>query len=160
MPVGLRLSYFSENERRLFYVALTRAKKAVFIGTVKKTNHEKAPVPSRFLEEIQLQPTIEIMEPLQQLAARNSDVRPIFLKRVNKYRGYRKITDNLLSGYLRDIDDLSLIDEIARVVTTSEAVSFVYSSAYRSQKQANSKPPLSGVWGDVLAEKPKTSVKS
>jgi DNA helicase-2/ATP-dependent DNA helicase PcrA len=52
-----------ENERRLFYVAITRAKKAVYVGTVHTSGNDYrqgksgAPTASRFIEEMQLGPT-------------------------------------------------------------------------------------------------------
>ena len=58
-----------ENERRLFYVALTRAKKAVYIGAINSAHGGNRQLgeslPSRFLEEMRLVPTIAIMESLQ-----------------------------------------------------------------------------------------------
>ena len=44
-----------ESERRLFYVALTRARKAVYIGTKYPGSNkgEEAPLPSRFITEMQ-----------------------------------------------------------------------------------------------------------
>src|SRR5690606_38504813 len=61
-----------ENERRLFYVALTRAKKAVYIGAINSAHGGNRQLgeslPSRFLEEMRLVPTIAIMESLQRLA--------------------------------------------------------------------------------------------
>ena len=50
-----------ESERRLFYVALTRARKGVLIGTSQN--------PSRFLEEIQLDDTDAVMDAVTHLAA-------------------------------------------------------------------------------------------
>jgi len=50
-----------ENERRLFYVALTRAKKAVYVGTVAPPSNGASPrLPSRFLDEILLTPTVHV----------------------------------------------------------------------------------------------------
>ena len=63
-----------ENERRLFYVALTRARKAAFIGTCgsRGSNGSAPQLPSRFLDEMQLRPTVAVMGTLQRVA---SDVR-------------------------------------------------------------------------------------
>jgi ATP-dependent exoDNAse (exonuclease V) beta subunit len=62
-----------ENERRFFYVAITRAKKHLYIGTVIPCNGKNNQVilPSRFLEEIQLEPTGAILKALEGLSADN-----------------------------------------------------------------------------------------
>ncbi|MEO0565174.1 MAG: ATP-dependent helicase, partial [Chloroflexota bacterium] len=48
------VQYTIDAERRLFYVAITRAKEALYIGTVPRANDRNAAVPSDFLDEMAL----------------------------------------------------------------------------------------------------------
>ena len=56
--VELESSQAVENERRLFYMALTRAHKVVYIGTAASPKSLSDLLPSRFLDELQLTPTV------------------------------------------------------------------------------------------------------
>ncbi|HEX4810585.1 MAG TPA: ATP-dependent helicase [Bryobacteraceae bacterium] len=56
-----------EAERRLFYVAITRAKRHCFIGTIQPPDRglqlaSSSPIPSRFIEEMQLAETTSTLE--------------------------------------------------------------------------------------------------
>lgn len=87
-----------ENERRLFYVGITRAKKGLFIGTsaiVSATQHEQNNssqsdlTSSRFLEEWELGPTLEIAHELV-LAARHKKGHRL-VEKCRQYAAYHKI---------------------------------------------------------------------
>ena len=116
-----------ENERRLWYVALTRAKKAVFIGTVASpSNGSSARLPSRFLDEILLNPSVHAMEPLQRLASGDDKARGDLLTAVKRFGGIRKITKNLVAEYLKDLGDETLTAEVSKLVAAIPDVPFGY----------------------------------
>ncbi len=75
-----------ENERRLFYVGITRAKKGLFIGTSAMVS---AMTSSRFLEEWELGPTLEIAHELV-LAARHKEGHRL-VEKCRQYAAYHKI---------------------------------------------------------------------
>jgi ATP-dependent exoDNAse (exonuclease V) beta subunit len=135
-----------ENERRLFYVALTRAKKMVFIGIDGQTsqNNSLTGTASRFLEEIEFGPTAAIMEAMQQLAAGNRQAQTTLLEAIEQYGGYKKVTANLLAGYLKDLGDTPLLGQIAGIVATKSEVPFAYKSAYPTRKKST--PKLDQAW--------------
>jgi len=99
-----------ENERRLFYVGITRARKAVMIGT--------AGNPSRFLEEIKLSSTKNIMEMVQRMAngdhAASYELQSI-LQGNSLFEGIRK---NLLKEYLPDLQARVNKLEIAEIINS------------------------------------------
>jgi DNA helicase-2/ATP-dependent DNA helicase PcrA len=144
-----------ENERRLFYVALTRAKKAVFIGTVASTGDgTSSHLPSRFLDEIQLEATINVMEALQRLASGVGGAREELLAAVRQYGGIRRIAKNLVTEYLRDVGDDDLIAELSRIVASRPETGFGYRFPLTPPTVAGAvKPPpapaLHRVWDTV-----------
>ena len=120
-----------ENERRLFYVALTRTRKAVFIGTCAAPAPGTSPhPPSRFLDEIQLEPTVSVMGVLQRLAAGNQRARRELIASVRRYGGIRKVTKNLVTEYLRDVGDETLAERVIRIVAGKRSVPFSYRNAH------------------------------
>jgi len=149
-----------ENERRLFYVAVTRARKGVYIGTSSpptkgSQSRSSSNLPSRFLDEIQLEPTVEVMSALQCLASGVSGAKNDLIASVTRFGGFRRIMKSLITGYLSGIGDKSLIGEVAGIVATSpESPSFAYRFAYAPPKIAGrvkhpSPEPLHQAWNDV-----------
>jgi DNA helicase-2/ATP-dependent DNA helicase PcrA len=144
-----------ENERRLFYVGLTRAKKAVFIGTVASTgNGASSHLPSRFLDEIQLEPTVHVMESLQRLASGVSGAREELLAAVRQFGGIRRIAKNLVTEYLRDVGDDDLIAEVSRIVASRPETGFGYRFPLTPPTIPGATPPpptpaLHRVWNTV-----------
>lgn len=55
LPLGASTEGGNDDERRLFYVALTRAKKDIFLSYSKKDKEGKLLLPSQFLEEMDAQ---------------------------------------------------------------------------------------------------------
>jgi ATP-dependent exoDNAse (exonuclease V) beta subunit len=99
-----------ENERRLFYVGITRARKAVMIGT--------AGNPSRFLEEIKLSSTKNVMEMMQRMA--NGDHAASFelqsiLQGSCLFEGIR---NNVLKEYLPDLQARFFKQEIDKIINS------------------------------------------
>lgn len=142
-----------ENERRLFYVAITRARKAVYIGTGSFRPNSSSPKPSRFLDEIRYEPTRKIMSALQQYANGKLEAKRELLSYLGQYGGIKSIGQILLSHYLIRLGDRTLIGEAAKVISTCPEIPFAYRFAYSSQpepKQNNSKPKLHSAWDEVV----------
>ena len=99
-----QLSSKLESERRLFYVALTRARKGVLIGASMN--------PSRFLEEIHIKDTEPAMRAIQHLA--NGDTSAArFLKQIMQKESNRgSLLSNLIEGYLPDMGQQALALEL------------------------------------------------
>ncbi|KXK52748.1 MAG: ATP-dependent DNA helicase PcrA [Chloroflexi bacterium OLB13] len=93
------------NERRLFYVALTRARKSVFIGatTQKPSANASEGQPaaaSRFIAEMLLNPTVEVMGAFQRLAAGDRSALVKLSAAAVTHAGRRPIITNLVEEYL------------------------------------------------------------
>ncbi len=141
-----------ENERRLFYVALTRAKEAVYIGTGTKRENSPSPKPSRFIDEIQYEPTIKIMTALQQAANGQDDAKLNLLSLINQFGGMKSLSQNLLSYYLVELGDQSLIGRAASVVSSSREIPFSYRFAYSSPQENNysqAQSSLHTAWDEI-----------
>ena len=95
-----------ENERRLFYVALTRARKGVFIGASGN--------PSRFIHELQLQPTRGVMSCVETLASGEGNAR-LDLFSILQNDGHNPILwKNLIEGYLPDLGEQAMAIDLIR----------------------------------------------
>jgi DNA helicase-2/ATP-dependent DNA helicase PcrA len=147
-----------ENERRLFYVGVTRARKAVYIGTsAPPVNGNDSPLPSRFLDEIQLEPTASVMGALQRLATSNGNgARSELLAAVNQFGGVRKIVRNLTAEYLKDVGGEALAGEVSRIAAAKPEVPLAYRHALTPPTiPGAAKPPqapaLHRAWDDVRA---------
>lgn len=141
-----------ENERRLFCVALTRARRGVFIGTCAHGAGQRRP--SRFLDEMQLPATAAVMGQLQRLAAGNSDARQELLTAVTARGGVRKLMRSLVGGYLGDLGDRALTGEVAALVARSKEQPFSYRFAYGVDLAAQAQKPsvplvLHSAWEQV-----------
>jgi len=141
-----------ENERRLFYVALTRAKEAVYIGTGSTREGSQSNKPSRFIDESQVEPTVKVMTALQQVAAGRQDAKTTLLSHLTQFGGIKSLIQNLLSYYLVALGDQSLIGKIALIVSSSREIPFRYRFPY-SASATNSHPKdehrLDSAWDDI-----------
>jgi DNA helicase II / ATP-dependent DNA helicase PcrA len=129
-----------ENERRLFYVALTRARKAVYIGTAAAPRSSGEPLPSRFLDELRLKPTVKVMGALQKLAAGESDAVAL-LRAVKRNGGVRKVIRLLTSEYLKDVGDKALSGKVARIAAARPEAAFAYRFALTPPTISTAQPP-------------------
>jgi DNA helicase II / ATP-dependent DNA helicase PcrA len=89
-----------ESERRLFYLALTRARKGVLIGGTGN--------PSRFLAEIRVADTEVVTNAIQHLASGDTTARKTLLQSLRPNGIMPNLLNNLLSGYLPDMGEQSL----------------------------------------------------
>jgi DNA helicase II / ATP-dependent DNA helicase PcrA len=115
----IKTSEMMDNERRLFYVAITRARKGVIISArpmqSKVKGHEGAG-PSRFLREMQIEPTRKIMDALTNFAQSQNDETEKKLKETVRENGEARLAiKNLHTHYLKDMGCPALADEIAKM---------------------------------------------
>jgi UvrD-like helicase C-terminal domain len=120
-----------ENERRLFYVAVTRAKKGILISTSKaptkgSQGKSTASRPSRFLFEIQREPTAAVLGPLQRLAAGEAGARSEIQGQVAAFGGIKPVVRNLCEVYLPGIGEASLARQLASIAERQPEVLFTY----------------------------------
>lgn len=118
------LSDSLENERRLFYVAITRAKKLVLIGT--KTDDKIKS--SRFLEEILLSETKSVLLPM--VKEENLDL--TWLEKIKLIAGRKGIIENLRK-YLNIMGKNNIIPEIDKLTLNVSEDEFSYKYAYTSK---------------------------
>ena len=95
-----------ESERRLFYVALTRARKGVFIGSSVR--------PSRFLEELLLKETENVMNAVTWLATGESNAAQALQQSIQSTGLRPNLLTNLIDGYLPDLGQVQLIEQLKR----------------------------------------------
>lgn len=156
-----------ESERRLFYVALTRAVKQVYIGTIAPPSRGQQSrsgimLGSRFLEEMQLSPTQQLIEGFQRLLLTETgpDTSPEtiqLLKTIQDLAGYRHLVDYVAEHYLTNLPWPTLIDQTKRVLNQLPQTSFQYlhqypdleQSARSTQPEKKAEPPA---WSDPWAE--------
>ena len=100
------VSSLIDRERRLFYVALTRARRGVLIGT--------SDTPSRFLEEIHLPETEAVMGALAWLAGGEPNAREELLEALQNGGAQPDILKSLTDGYLPDLGLTDLAAQIQR----------------------------------------------
>jgi DNA helicase-2/ATP-dependent DNA helicase PcrA len=124
-----------ENERRLFYVAITRARTGVLIGAsappaMGSRGRSGASIPSRFLHEIQREPTVALMQPLQRLAAGQPAARAELRSAVAKHGNVKAVVQNLLAGYLPGLKEHTLAAELGSIAAQLPARPFGYPQTY------------------------------
>lgn len=96
-----------ESERRLFYVAITRARKGVMIGT--------STLPSRFIQEIQLPSTRTVMTMIEALASGEIVAKDLMQEALLTNGNNPVLLKNLMEGYLLDLHQSHLATEFAYV---------------------------------------------
>lgn len=141
-----------ENERRLFYVAITRAKESVYIGTGTTREDSQSQKPSRFIDEIQYEPTVKVMTALQQTASGKKDAKPNLLSLITQFGGIKSLIQNLLSHYLVALGDQSLIGKVASVISSSSEIPFSYRFAYSSRPEndnGKTRSNLHTAWDEI-----------
>ena len=111
-----------DNERRLFYVAVTRAKKGVFIGAstapTRGSQSKSTPsLPSRFLDEIQLEPTAALFGSLQQYVAGDPFADDRLIESTKEYGGHKGLVNDLLGSYSSDIGNEYLETRLSEIAS-------------------------------------------
>jgi DNA helicase-2/ATP-dependent DNA helicase PcrA len=115
----IKTSEMMDNERRLFYVAITRARKGVIISarpTQSKVKGYEGAGPSRFLHEMQIEPTRKVMDALTNFAQSQNEETEKRLKETVKGNGEARLAiKNLHAHYLKDMGCSALADEVAKI---------------------------------------------
>lgn len=94
-----------ESERRLFYVALTRAREAAYFGTELVMDNNP---PSRFLEEMQVIPTRGLVSTIQDIQQGNVN-HTALIEAVHRCRSNKWISESLIACYLHDSSPEALV---------------------------------------------------
>jgi len=120
-----------ENERRLFYVAITRAKKAVFIGTSRASAEGLATSAgggqvSRFIHETEYQAVLDVMTPLQQVAAGHADAKRTLLAAVTRHGSCKRVMKSLLGTYLSQLGEMALLADARAIEAKQPEKKFRY----------------------------------
>lgn len=132
-----------ENERRLFYVGLTRAKRCVYIGASERQTAggtSRRPLRSRFLEEIQLDTVTKIMMPIQRLhqqdGSQDSSGEQALLESLHQYGGVGWVKRNLTPQYLTRLQPPNemLTGRASLLISGAPDKPFAYRQAYPTGK--------------------------
>lgn len=119
-----------ENERRLFYVAITRAKKGLYIATVEGGEQESKLLPSRFLEEILYQECNDTFHEISTINSWPGEKTIDWLKRIKKYAGRKGLLRNL-EKYLQVLNvDHNIFKRIAQITVNAPVAPFSYTLTY------------------------------
>lgn len=108
-----------ENERRLFYVAITRAKKSAFIGIPSKISGDYSqsitPQVSQFVEEINLSPTQEIFHEFHQIMENPQHDRESLENILINHACHKNLIENVVLNYLTK-NNISLSPETMKKI--------------------------------------------
>jgi len=115
------MSILTESERRLFYVALTRARKGVLLGM----SHN----PSRFIHELTLERTDAVIEAMLNLASGHATSGKELIQAIQKAGHPPSLMKNLVEGYLHDLALTDLADQVQDQWTSSIETKEVYQYA-------------------------------
>lgn len=94
-----------ENERRLFYVAITRARKGVYIGTTVPPPkgsqlNSSSPQPSQFLDEMKTDATREILRRFREYQPKDCTSYDNLCEALVRHGGHKKLVNDIISCYL------------------------------------------------------------
>lgn len=121
-----KLSDSLESERRLFYVAITRAMKKVYIGTDDNNNNKS----SRFLEEILYSKTRNALFPIVTSGVLNKN----WFEKIKQVLGHKKIIENI-KLYLNNLGENQLRQEVDNLAINVPEEEFSYKNAYTSKRK-------------------------
>jgi hypothetical protein len=127
-----------ENERRLFYVAITRGIRSVLIGT---SSEQRA---SRFLHEMRLTPTNRILTAVQHLAAHVEGAENELYAAAIENGGEKPIMDSVIKDYLPMIGKEDVAARLVRATAKVVETPFVYPACITNRTAfVPSRPPKS-----------------
>lgn len=145
------LSPAIESERRLFYVAATRARKHLYIGTATPPNRglqgeSTVSLPSRFLEEARVEVTKRVAGAFQQdlQAARSGSASPGRLAEALKLiAADRAIASYVKEHYLPLFTDAAMRDQVLDIINQTTEIPFQYTHPYADIQiyKHGSRPP-------------------
>lgn len=144
-----------ENERRLFYVGITRARKSVFIGAVarpEKGGASSAVQSSRFLEEIQLSSVTDLIGPIVDAHQGLATSEPRLAQAIARWCGAPWVRESYLENYLTALGDEPLTLAVANAIARSAAQPFTYAYTYPAHSTRRAGEPERGDWKSGLPE--------
>jgi DNA helicase-2/ATP-dependent DNA helicase PcrA len=144
-----------ENERRLFYVGITRARKAVYIGAVarpQKGAASNAVQSSRFLEEIQLTSVNDLIGPIVDAHRGITTSETRLVQAINRWCGTPWVRESYLENYLTALGDEPLTLTVANAIARTAAQPFKYAYTYPSQSARRAGEVERGEWKSGLPE--------
>lgn|GEM_PF-372732 len=143
-----------ESERRLFYVAITRAKKHLYIGTIIPPQRGQqfqstSPLPSRFLEEMRLSPTETLVKAIQQLL--QTGTQDSLVVTIKEWQEQKDIITYLVQQYIPQALSTRLLQPLATVAESQFQYAYTYpglQTAVQRKSKANDAPSpnLDGIW--------------
>ncbi len=138
------LSEAIEGERRLFYVALTRGKKCVYIGASTRPSKgvmSYPSVPSRFLEEILSDSVVGVMTPFQRLALEDHTQASSLVEALREHGGQSWVRTQFIGDYLARLGDEALTGKAVGLLASLPELPFGYTHAYPVPERKTSTSP-------------------
>lgn len=156
-----RAAEWLENERRLFYVAVTRARKGLYIGAPTVVEGgvgegSRAGRPSRFIEELELGPTQEVAAQLNRALAGEPSRLAAVCRRLWDYHGIVRPVKEVYA----DLLPLEVQEELRAAPLARVERTFRYCRQYDGPKVAA--PPAQGqpgLWSHLEGMAPGPGVK-
>ena len=150
-----------EQERRLFYVAITRAIDHLYVGTIIPPEAglqlaSSSPLPSRFLEEWQYEVSKPIVEALQAaLVSKGPEVeksRAGLERAVTQQTGCRSVASFVTTHYLPLLDDQVFVNRVSQALVDMPETPFQYKFKYSGMSETGKRverAPWSDPWGEI-----------
>ncbi len=134
-----------ENERRLFYVAITRARKAVYIAASSPSTAEESTAndrifPSRFIEEMRLPETLPILDQLSEVTVMSKEGIDKWMHHVKQQAGNRLLSANL-KMYLIMLGAESIATDVSKTMDSVGEAPFKYRYPYGRRSMGLQKSP-------------------
>ena len=125
-----------ESERRLFYVAATRAKEHLYIGTIipperGQQGNSSSPLPSRFLEEMRHTSTQALITALQEVVAAGGAETSVLHNALRQHPYDHSVLRYAMEKYAGDLPD-GLPAWLEEAIAATPDAPFTYSYAYPS----------------------------
>jgi len=146
-----------ESERRLFYVAVTRAIRHLYIGTIEPPvlglqGASSTALPSRFLDEMRLEPSRMAIGVVRQSLGEGKDWDTALAGVAVQLSGHRRLVQSVLAHYSPFQLSQRLPEKLASVLNGVSEVPFQYSFEYAIVTQVMQKPaPGPRIWKDPWA---------
>lgn len=149
-----------EQERRLFYVAITRAIDHLCVGTIIPPEAglqlaSSSPLPSRFLEEWQYEQSKPVIDALQAAwvsqAPEAGQTRSTLERVLVQQAGHRSLVSFVAAHYLSQLRDDAMINRVTQVLASAPEKPFEYSYQYpdsETPRKPDQKEPTPPPWSD------------
>ena len=134
-----------DSERRLFYVALTRAREAVYISTsvtprLGQQANSAVPLPSRFIDELQLSETRQVIDTFHSLKQGDQSTLTQLANIIREKAGLKGIVRNMIDEYLPK-QNVTISEKARQRILDAPAAEFEYSIDLRSHHKLQKETP-------------------